>query len=100
MMGCSQKFQFQTSFAFASNILSLSSSSFGLLIGGIIHPSVGLFTLFSHLSFSCIFHTHTRIPQIVIWTIIIHNACSMPIPPHQPICYVSGISLQDIHCTQ
>ena len=75
------KFQFQTSFAFALNILSLSSSSFGLLIGGIIHPSVGLFTLFSHLSFSCIFHTHTCIPQIVIWTIIIHNACSIPIHP-------------------
>ena len=43
MMGCSEKFQFQTSFAFALNILSLSSSNFGLLIGGKIHRSVGIF---------------------------------------------------------
>ena len=42
-LGCSQKFQFQVSFALALNILSLSSSCFGLLIGGIIHHSVGMF---------------------------------------------------------
>ena len=43
-MGCPPSFNFKTSFAFVLNILSLSSASFGLLISGIIHHSVAIFS--------------------------------------------------------
>jgi len=43
--GLPSKFRFQTSFAFALNILSSSSPSFGL-IGGILHDSFFVFLFF------------------------------------------------------